>query len=273
MLTMISMSMLLSAAVTVVDITINSGHPGLRYGNDPRPTINASGWVNPNCVASNEWDLKFLAYDYSTNQLILGSGFNQLAGKDGIILGDILFDTNGILTSPSRPVNADGNYKYTNPGFEFCIDIKSSSVANSTLTFDLIGMYSNSIVQSGSLNQNSIADPATIVRSDADKFLGTGIAEVKIMSDAQIRSLLGINVGDNGKNYVSFFDLPANFLPPNTTVRVKETLTCLNDDVWGRFLTPVFPESDISVVPEPGNCLATMAFLCSGALIRFRWRK
>jgi hypothetical protein len=272
-LAIVSMSMSLSAAITVVDITINSGHLGSRYGNDPRPTINASGWVNPNCVASNEWDLKFLAYDYSTNQLILGSGFNQLAGKDGIILGDIFFDTNSILTSPSRPVNADGNYKYPNPGFEFCIDIKSSSVENSTLTFDLIGMYSNSIVQSGSLNQNRVADPATIVRTDADKFIGTGVAEVKIMIDDQIRSLLDIDVGNNGKNYVSFFDLPANFLPPNTTVKVKETLTCLNDDVWGQYTTPDYITPDVTAVPEPGNCLATMTFLCSGALIRFRRRK
>lgn len=259
------------SSAAVVDATINSNHAKSQYGSDPRPGLHVSGFVNPDCVATKDWDLRFVGFDPNKNQLIIGGGFNQLTGKDGYSMGDIFFDTDGILTSPSRPSNIDGYLNYPNPEFEFCIDITSRSVTDQTLTYSLIGMYANSIVQSGALAQNGVADPSTIVRSSVDTDFGTGVARVELMSDNEIRTLLGIDIGNNGgPNYVSFFDLPSNFLPPNTLTRVHTALTCGNEDVGGQFTTPSL---SVSAVPETGNCLATMVFLSWGMLIRLRRRK
>jgi hypothetical protein len=257
----------------IVDFTINDGRPKAYYGigGDPRPGIDETKSTTENSTANNDWDLKFLAFDTVNNQLILGGGFNPLEEKDGYSIGDIFFETNGVL---SQPFHQTGNSSvtYDNPGYEFCINIKASSLIYNTLTFDLVQMSSSSKVISNAVQQNWFMNPWSISASSTDVVLSANnTAEVKLMSDSDIMSTLGINIGNgtSATNYVAFFNLPSSFLPPNTTTKVFTALECGNDAILGSFETSSL---SLSAVPEPGNCLGTATLICLGSLIRFRGR-
>lgn len=241
-----------------VDITVADGSPSSTYGTDPRAGIGESGETEANTTCNASWDLRAMAFDLTTNKLMIVSGFNPLALNDGIGIGDIFVDINNSFIVPSRPNNSNGYFNYSNSlvGYEYAIDLIDA--ANGGLGYNIVALSAASIVQSGGYAQNAISDPATLVASGADTILTSGVFSVTTKTDAQVLADLGINVGTNGgTNYVFTFDLSAASLANGATFRLTET--CGNDLLVGQ-LAP-----SVAAVPETSTWV--MGFLALGAVV------
>lgn len=259
-------SLLLALALTsicpaaLVDITVNDRQPGGVYGADPRPGISESGEVSPGCIASHIWDLRAMAFDPQACQLTIVSGFNPLTTTDGYAIGDLFIDTNGLISQPFRPA-LGGYYNYPNPGYEYCLNISPATA--STLSYSLTALTSASVVQTGYFAQNSASDPWALIESPADTPVFSRAAGVQIMTDNQVKSVLGIDVGQNGSpNFVWTMAItPGMFSPDNlTTFRLTEQ--CGNDLLVGQYQS--------SSVPELAGPLSLSLLIVSGLLIRRR---
>ena len=250
----------LPALAGYVDITVNDGIPSSNYGTDPRPGINESGSVAANCVADASWDLRAMAFDVSTNKLMVVSGFNPLALNEGIGIGDIFIDTNNSYKVPSRPAGVgDGYFNYANSsaGYEYAIHLIDPATGN--LSYNIAALSGASVLQSTGYTQNALSDPARLVASGADKVLSSGLFNLTTKTDAQVLSDLGINIGTNGgTNYVFTFDLSAASLANGATFRLTEM--CGNDLLVGHLAAGVA----VAAVPETSTWV--MGFLALGAV-------
>ena len=249
----------LSALAGYVDITVNDGSPSSNYGTDPRPGINESGEVTANCVADASWDLRAMAFDISTNKLMVVSGFNPQTLNEGIGIGDIFIDTNNSFTVPSRPNVGDGYFTYANSaaGYEYAIHLIDP--ANGSLSYNIAALSGASRLQSTGYAQNASSDPARLVPSGADTILSTGVFSLTTKTDAQVLADLGIHIGNNGgTNYVFTFDLSAASLANGATFRLTET--CGNDLLVGQLAA-----SPVAAVPETSTWV--MGFLALGSAV------
>lgn len=249
----------INAQAAYVDITAVDGSPSSNYGSDPRAGIGESGEVEANCVANATWDLRAIAFDVNTNQLMIVSGFNPLTTNDGIAMGDIFVDVNNSFTVPNRPSNSNGYFTYFNSsvGYEYAVNIGSAS--GNTLGYNIVALSGGSTLQSGGYAQNAISDPATLIASAADTILASGVSTVTTKTDAQVLADLGINVGHNGgTNYIFTFDLSAASLANGATFRLTET--CGNDLLVGQLAAA----PSVTAVPEASTWV--MGFLALGAV-------
>ena len=247
-----------------VDITVADGSPSSNYGSDPRVGVGEAGEVEKNCTSNATWDLRAMAFDLTTNKLMIVSGFNPLALNDGIGIGDVFIDINNSITVPSRPSGGNGYLTYANSavGYEYAIDLIDA--ANGGLGYNIVALSSASTVRTGLYAQNAISDPATLVASGADTILSSGVFSVTTKTDAQVLADLGINVGTNGgTNYIFSFDLSAVSLANGATFRLTET--CGNDLLVGN-LAP-----SVAAVPETSTWV--MGFLALGAVVVMVRRK
>lgn len=241
-----------------VDITVADGSPSSNYGSDPRAGVGESGEVEKNCTSNASWDLRAMAFDLTTNKLMIVSGFNPLALNDGIGIGDVFIDINNSITVPSRPSGSNGYFTYANSavGYEYAIDLIDA--ASGGLGYNIVALSSASTVRTGAYAQNAISDPATLVASGADTILSSGVFSVTTKTDAQVLADLGINVGHNGgTNYIFSFDLSAASLASGATFRLTET--CGNDLLVGN-LAP-----SVAAVPETSTWV--MGFLALGVVV------
>jgi len=249
----------LPARADYVDITVNDGGASANYGTDPRPGINESGSVSANCIANASWDLRAMAFDVNTNKLMVVSGFNPQALNDGVSIGDIFVDTNNSYSVPSRPNGVgDGYFNYTNStaGYEYAIHLIDPATGN--LSYNIAALSGASILQSTSYTQNALSDPAKLIASGADTIVSSGLFNLTTMTDAQVISGLGINIGTNGgTNYVFTFDLSGMSLINGATFRL--TTTCGNDLLVGQLA------AGVAAVPETSTWV--MGFLALGAVV------
>ena len=248
----------INSQAAYVDITVNDGSPNSNYGADPRAGIQESGEVERGAVSNASWDLRAMAFDVNTNKLMIVSGFNPLALKDGIGIGDIFLDINNSFTVPSRPPGGNAYLTYSNAtvGYEYAIDLISPS--NGGLGYNIVALSAGSTVKSGLYAQNAISDPATLVASGADTILSSGTFAVTTKTSTQVLTDLGINIGNNGDtNYIFTFDLSAASLANGATFRLTET--CGNDLLVGHLAA-----SSLTAVPEASTWV--MGFLALGAV-------
>jgi len=242
-----------------VDITVNDGSPSSNYGTDPRAGLGESGEVEAGCVSNASWDLRAMAFDINTNELVVVSGFNPLTTNDGIAFGDIFIDINNSFTVPNRPSNTNGFLTYFNSavGYEYAINLIDP--ATGSLSYNIVALGGASTLQSGKYAQNALSDPAVLIASSADTLLSSGLFSITQKTDAQVLADLGINVGTNGgTNYVLTFDLSAVSLANGATFRLTET--CGNDLLVGQLAAT-------SVTPVPETSTWVMAFLAVGAVV------
>lgn len=222
-----------SAQAGYVDITVNDGSPSWNYGTDPRPGIGESGETEASTINNASWDLRAFAFDFTTTQLTVVSGFDPLALNGGVGIGDIFIDINNSFTVPSRPNPGNGYFDYANSavGYEYAIDLVNPS--NGGLGYNIVALSGASTLRSGEYAQNAISDPATLVASGADTILSSGLFSVTTKNDAQVLADLGINIGTNGgTNYIFSFDLSGVSLANGATYRL--TQTCGNDLLVGK---------------------------------------
>lgn len=258
-------AMAMNAQAGFVDITVNDGSPNSTYGSDPRPGIAESGETEFNCVSNASWDLRAMAFDITTNQLMIVSGFNPLSQIDGIGIGDVFIDINNSFTVPSRPSPNNGFFNYSNAGvgYEYAIDLISPG--NGGVGYNIVALSAASTLRSGEYAQNAISDPATLLASGADTILSSGVFSVTTKTDAQVLADLGINVGNNGgTNYVFTFDLSAASLANGATFRL--TQECGNDLLVGHL-----DASPVVAVPETSTWV--MGFLALGTVVFLVRRK
>ena len=278
-----------------VDITANDGGPSSgtyivqdgptagQPSSDPRPGLTESGRVTASCATNASWDLRAMAYNPTTNQLMIVSGFNPLAKNfdqnvTGDIIGDIFIDINNSFTNPSRASigipATDGSHPYSNSssgiGFEYAIHLNDPSHSvNGNLSYDLFALNSASVLLTSDYNQNSSSDPAFLSPTATDQIKLSGLSHVETLSDNQVFANYGINVGTNGgyndghtigpDNYVFTFDLSAASLANGATFRLTEQ--CGNDLLVGSLPAGVAA----AAVPETSTWV--MGFLALGAVV------
>ena len=283
----------LPARAGYVEITVNDGGPisapytvanGDKVGqpaSDPRG-INESGTVTAGCANNASWDLRSMVFDTTNNQLTIVSGFNPLKqnfdqNSVGDIIGDIFIDTNNSFTSPSRTSigipATDGTHQYSNSaagiGFEYAIHLNDPAHSvDGKLSYNLFALNSASQLLTTDYNQNSNSDPAFLAPSATDQIKFSGLSKVETMTDSDVRTIYGSNIGTNGgfndghtigpDNYVFTFDLSAASLASGATFRLTEQ--CGNDLLVGSLPAGV----GAAAVPETGTWV--MGFLALGAV-------
>lgn len=278
-----------------VDITADDGGPssgtyivqnGVTAGqasSDPRQGLTESGRVTANCATNASWDLRAIAYNPATSQLMIVSGFNPLAinydqNVTGDIIGDIFIDINNSFTNPTRASigipATNGSHEYSNSssgvGFEYAIHLNDPAHSvNGNLSYDLFALNSASVLLTSDYNQNASSDPAFLSPKATDQIKFSGLSEVVTLTDKQVYDVYGINVGTNGgyfdghtvgpDNYVFTFDLSAASLANGANFRLTEQ--CGNDLLVGQLAAGVA----VAAVPETSTWL--MGLLAVGAVL------
>lgn len=234
-----------SVGVWAADITVHDRFgTHSSYGVDPRPGIDESGSVSPGAIVGPTWDLRGLAFEPATSTLTSIGGFNPLTSNLGFRIGDIFIDMNGDAGIVSRPA-VDGYFPRPNPGFEYVIHL--GAVQGNALQYDIYQLDAGSMVETGYYHQFGLADPWALLPS-GETLLDSGIAPVTTMSSADVFNQFGVDVGNNGLNYLIGFDLP--FLA-GQNFEVYQTIQCLNDSIQGSY----------NVVPESGTMVAGFGVL------------
>ncbi len=236
-----------------IDITANDGglHPQ-QYANDPRPGVQEVGYVSPASIADNSWDLKLVGYNPTTHTVSIVGGFNFLTGNGLYAMGDLFFKTGGgVLPHPSRPAPVDGAFNYPNPGFNYAVHF--TSVAGSTLLYDVYALSPASVVKTVLFAANAEADPFALVPDSQSTLLESGVANVTGgLTSAVVDAAFNTDIGNTGDN----FQLQANlgFLA-GKDFSLFCTYECGNDALKGQYIAAAVP------VPEVGTWAAAVGLL------------
>jgi hypothetical protein len=257
------------------DITVNNGFPGgyaeidaSNTNPDPRPGVDALGYVNAGDVADKIWDLEAFGYNSQSSTLTYVGGFNPNGVVDsntGISygLGDIFFSPvnsqiAGTANQPtlpsSNPVdNPVSSQSYLNPGYTYAIHL--NSVTSSTINYSLYALSSQAQLKTVEFQVNQASGPYALnvpvdLANGSITLLGSGTATIFDETNAQINSLLNeqlftTSVGDpNLDNYVASFNLADLDL---SSFNVDVTEQCGNDLLSGSYNPALLS------TPEPGS--------------------
>lgn len=293
LLTCLCLSSIGSASLSaqITDITVNngwtqssgqpSGYSAITSSNtnpDPRPGVDALGYVNGPDIADKAWDLEAFGYNPSAQTLTYVGGFNPNGVTDsntGLTygFGDLFFSTPGNSPAlmanqptlpPSNPVDnpivppAD----YSNPGYTDVIHI--NSVAGSTLSYSLYRITDQAQLLTVGFQVNQDAGPYALdVAASPDgsvTLLGTGTATISTLTNTQVNSLLneslfsGSALSDgSADNYDVSFNLSDLNLG---AFDVRMTEQCGNDSLAGLV--------SVTEVPEPRSL--ALGFLAMAAV-------
>lgn len=201
--------------------------------------------VEPNCVATQAWDLEGFFLDGT--MLTMVGGFDFENGQGGYQSGDIFIDTDG--DAEYGPVNTgtggDQSYEAVindNFNYEYAIDL--NFLLNSYTVYALnsnstVRVYYNQNDESNPLEYVPVGDGSDINSTDSFNFWDGTISD----SDLTDYGIVG------STHYAVSLDLA--FLPAGTDFISHFTYECGNDNLMGQGSTPV---------PEP----ATMLLLGAG---------
>lgn len=244
------------------------------FGTDPRPGIGEIGQVNPNCETGKKWDLMGFGFQpnvtATTSTVWMVSGFDprSTVNTEGHGFQTVFVDTDGNHLSPT-PRSGDGHVNQLNSsyGFEYALNI--ISVSGNTMTYQVVGLGPDSILQRGEFGLNWASDPWALISSSADSVIFTKTTEVRTMNTADTLATTGVNTGYAYADQLIWgFEVPTSmfsWLDPQTPVTFFAGTGCSNDGMKGGIL-PI----NISAIPEPGSLLAVGCFLGSSLLIRTR---
>jgi len=274
----------------LTDITVNNGDPqgyaeidASNTNLDPRPGVDALGYVNAGDVADKIWDLEAFGYNPQSNTLTYVGGFNPSGVVDsntGISygLGDLFFSPvsnhiSGTANQPTLPSSNPVDYpvtsqSYLNPGYVYAVHL--NSVTSSRVNYSLYALSPQAQLETVEFQVNQNSGPYALnvsadLANGSITLLGSGTATIYDETNAQVNGLLNemlftTSVGDpNADNYVFSIDLASLDL---SSFNVDVTEQCGNDLLAGSY------NPTLLSTPEPGSIylgvLASLA-LC-GAL-------
>jgi hypothetical protein len=235
------------------NITLFDGMVSGGTGWTNRP-VGASGGgedqeVEPNCVASQSWDLE--GFYLKGTKLTMIGGFNFKAGFENVTSGDIFIKTdNGVAPKYGVPAGNTGYNKTVKNsfGYDYVVQLKfgAGSGPDNYLAY-LIDEKTK--VKTVGYQQNEGSNPWQYVSGGIEKGSGPLVVSDKGCSDTIINTGLdGPPLAGNG-HYVVTVDL--GFLPEGNYY-FHFTEGCGNDDLMGRgkVQTPVTGHA-----PVPGTVL------------------
>lgn len=256
----------------LTDITVNngwtessgspSGYSAITTSDtnpDPRPGVDALGYVNGPDLAEKAWDLEAFGYNTASQTLTYVGAFNPAGVVDtntGITygMGDLFFspfgNSPGLLTNqPTLPSSSPNNVPvtaedYTNPGYDYVAHI--TGVTGTTLSYSLYRITNQAQLLTVGFQVNQDAGPYALDVASSPTgsaiFLGNGTATISTYTNAGVDALLnealfsGSALGDStADNYAVSFNLSSLGL---SGFDVRMTEQCGNDSLAGAIATP-----------------------------------
>lgn len=184
--------------------------------------------VEPNCVASQSWDME--AFFLKGNTLTAVSGFNPVGGYENTLPGDIFIDVTGDITY-GPAANGTGYYNHTvsnSFGYDYVISFSAG-------TYSVYSLDSDAQVKSVYYAQNQ--------ESNAWRYISGGEA-LEGFQNLSYEYLSGLTDEETGLmggiHYALSVDL--SFLAAGTIFTCHDTMQCGNDNLMGRGTTAPVPE-------------------------------
>lgn len=215
-----------------------------------------SGWygaqedqeVEPNCVASQPWDLEAFYFDAATSKLNLTGGYNFKNGYDGWYSGDIFIDVTGDAGNPGgyvQPSNGIFDVQNNRFGYEYVVRLNKTG-NNLNLTYDVIDLTQGGpvTVKTSYYKQNAKSNPWTYVSGGNVIQTGKTLGFQGGLTDAAA-SLEGATL--LGGNHYSISGIDLSFLG-GKTFTAHYTMGCGNDNILGSATVNVPEPSSVSLL-------------------------
>ena len=190
------------------------------------------GEVEPNCVATQAWDLEGFFLKGTT--LTMVGGFDFADAQQTFPSGDIFLDIDGNYTSGNAPATDKTIQQVSNSyGYDYALDLDFG-----TKQYTIYSLDENSQLNSVYYAQNQGSTPWEYVSNATDTVGTYSFGYYTGLDDSDVSCLLG-----DSHNAVA---IDLGFLDPGTDFTVHFTMKCGNDNLMGQGTAPV---------PEPQTLL------------------
>ncbi len=257
--------LLLGTNVTISDNNYSTGWYGNREDNETE--------TNPETLVGQQWDLEGMYLHGTTLSLVGGYDFKNGASAYGhtYLSGDIFVDVNGDALYGTAAANT-GATEYGIPqpllttnllGYDYALQLNFEA-----MTYNVLTLTPGTSVVSR-VTDVAAANPYRYVSG------GTPVAGAQNLTLSYFGPLSPANAGDpsllgyGGNNQHYVLQVDTSFLPSGITATFHYTMECGNDDLMGRFATPVAAVAN----PVPDSATSTLLLLVGATLALFGLRR